>query len=118
MKKIFTFCFFAFALILGTQSMSAQNANELDQKASAKTKELSSKLKLDSSSLEQIYEAYKASISKTQSIINSSTAGSDSYNENMAAVKASFLKKMEVILTSEQYNRFLIISEQEEGKKR
>lgn len=116
MKKIFTFCFFAFALILGTQSMEAQNSTDINQKASAKAKELRNQLKFHDDSLEDVYQAYRAFESKTQTINSTNKVGSKEYNENMTIVKGNLLEKMETILTSAQYKRFIILLEKDMNK--
>jgi len=65
MKKIFTFCFFAFALLIGTQSATAQNNRlEINEKAANSAKELRSQLKFDETALEQVYLVYQEYESK------------------------------------------------------
>jgi len=45
MKKIITFCFFAFALVIGTQNVLAQNKLEINKEANEKAYELRKQLK-------------------------------------------------------------------------
>ncbi|MBQ0768548.1 MAG: hypothetical protein KBT58_04605 [Bizionia sp.] len=111
MKKIITFCFFAFALVLGTQNAVAQNTLEINKVANEKAYELRKELKFSNEALEETYQAYRAKALKQYSITKHHGVDSPEYKKNLAMLEADFLAKMESILTEEQYARFTLINE-------
>mgnify|MGYP007055201597 CR=1 FL=1 len=112
MKKIITLCFFAFALLIGTQTAIAQTDAELNKKATAKTKELASKLKIDNDNIGEIYNAYKDYESKMYSI---SQPENKVPADEVALVKSTLQSRIKNALTEAQYKRYLIIVEYEEN---
>ena len=60
MKKIITLCVFAFALVLGTQTMNGQTMVEINQAAFTKTQELKKIIKFDAETEEEVYLVYQA----------------------------------------------------------
>ncbi|WP_431159011.1 hypothetical protein [Winogradskyella poriferorum] len=58
MKKVITLCFFVFALLIGTQTVSAQTGIiEVNKKASEMTEALRSFIKFDDDQKDLVYEA-------------------------------------------------------------
>ena len=111
MKKIITFCFFAFALVLGTQNAVAQNKLEINKVANEKAYELRKELKFSDEALEETYQAYRDKALKQYSIAEYEGAGTATYKESMAKIETQFLAKMESALTEEQYERFTSLYE-------
>lgn len=116
MKKIFTFCFFAFALLIGTQSVIAQDQTAINEKAIVKAKELRSVIKFDDNKLEQVYNAYQAYESKLYSINKHLTSGSSDFTKAIVDVKETLQSNLEKALGSELYNRYLVSINQEQKK--
>lgn len=113
MKKIFTFCFFAFVMILGTQTATAQSKAEINEKSIATAKKLQQLLNFDSNTLAEVYEAYREYNDKTKTISLTNQVGSDNYNKNTTAVKERLLKMVKSALKSDElYNRYLIATDQ------
>ncbi|SDZ88207.1 hypothetical protein [Bizionia paragorgiae] len=111
MKKIITFCFFAFALVIGTQNVVAQNKLEINKEANEKAYELRKQLKFSDDVLEETYQAYKGKALKKYSLAKHHGVDTPAYKKNMATLEADFKAKMESILTEEQYSRFVILNE-------
>ncbi|TYB72505.1 hypothetical protein ES677_13975 [Bizionia gelidisalsuginis] len=111
MKKIITFCFFAFALVLGTQNAVAQNKLEINKVANEKAYELRKELKFSDDALEETYQAYREKALKEYSLAKHDGVNTPAYAKNMATVEAKFSATMESVLTEEQYKRFTIINE-------
>ncbi|APX99545.1 hypothetical protein CLV86_2277 [Lacinutrix venerupis] len=113
MKKIFTFCFFAFALLIGTQSALAQDNAKVNEKAYLKAKELRSTLKFDDNTLEKVYKAYQAYEYKFLSISEHQESGSSDYNNSMATLNNTLQEGIKNALGNDLYKRYLIINELE-----
>lgn len=111
MKKIFTLCFFAFALLIGTQTAMAQTDADFNKKAETKTKELVSKLKIGNANVEEVFNAYKDYESKMYSISQPENKVTE---DEVALVKSTLQSRIKNVLTEAQYKRYLIIVEQEE----
>lgn len=111
MKKIITFCFFALALVLGTQNAVAQNKLEINKVANEKANELRKALKFSDEALEETYQAFRDKALKEYSLAKHDGINSADYKKNMATVEAQFTAKMESILTEEQYKRFTVLNE-------
>lgn len=111
MKKIITFCFFALALVLGTHNAVAQNKLEINKVANEKAYELRKELKFSDEALEDTYQAYRDKALKQYSIAKHDGVGTPEFKKNLAMLEADFLKKMESILTEEQYKRFNVLNE-------
>lgn len=112
MKKIFTFCFFTFALLIGTQSITAQSTNQINEKAANSAKELRSQLKFDEVALEKIYHAYQEYESKIISL-NESATPSSQYDKDKLSITTRLQNSIKAALPKEVYARYLIISEQD-----
>lgn len=114
MKKIFTFCFFAFALLIGTQSATAQNKAEINEKAIVKAKEIRSMLKFDDNTLEQIYVAFQAYENKLYSIDKHLQSGSQDYNKAVTGLNKILQSNIKTALGNDSFKRYLIATNQEE----
>ena len=114
MKKLFTFCFFAFALLIGTQSALAQDAAKINEAAYTKAKELRSQLKFDDSTLEQVYKAYQAYENKRLSIEDYLESGTIEFNNAKVILEKNLQSGIKTALGNDLYKRYLIATEQEE----
>ncbi|MDG1714752.1 hypothetical protein [Lacinutrix sp.] len=114
MKKIFTFCFFAFALLIGTQSVIAQDMAKINESAIVKAKELRSMLKFNDNKVEEIYNAYQAYESKLYSIKKHLTSGTSEYNDAILKVNQILQSSIKETLGDDLYKRYLIATKQEE----
>lgn len=116
MKKIFTFCFFAFALLIGTQSAIAQNKKaKVNDQAYTKTKELRSQVKFDDATLEKVYNAYQAHQSKMVSVNKHLTSGTSEYNETVALVDKKLQTNLKMALGSDLFDKYLAIKEKQKA---
>ncbi|WP_452225293.1 hypothetical protein [Lacinutrix chionoecetis] len=113
MKKIFTFCFFAFALLIGTQSAVAQDKVEINEKASNTAKALKQQLKFDDNTLEQVYLAYQGYENKMYSIDTNLESGTQYYKDAVTKTDAVLQERMKELLGNDMYARYLIIVEQD-----
>ena len=102
MKKIITLCLFTLALILGTESATAQNKIEVNNEASIQTENLRKVIKFDSNQRDLVYEAYKAYGKAHASLVNSKTVTEEAVNK----LKKGLMNKMESILNEEQFENY------------
>lgn len=107
MKKIITLCLFAFAMILGTQSIKAQNIIEVNAVASEKAKELKQVLKLNNETQDLVYQAYQEYERKKYSIEKSIAAGKTVSEEDRMEFNNMLAEKFKPIFTPEQFERYL-----------
>lgn len=107
MKKIFTFCFFAFALLLGTQSATAQKQLSTSEKALKSAKELRSQIKLDGDTFQQLYKAFEAYESKIASLKSVTKPGSQ-FNQDKKLISQRLQENLKKILGSDAYKRYAI----------
>ena len=114
MKKIFTFCFFAFALLIGTQTAFAQDQASLKEKSYLKAKEIRSLIKFNDNTLEQVYDAFYANEKKLISIEDAYESGSEQYNQAIASSNKTLQTKIKKVLGTDLYKRYLIATNQEE----
>jgi len=102
MKKIITLCLFAFALILGTESVTAQNKIEVNNEASIQTENLRKVIKFDNNQRDLVYDAYKEYGTGHASLVNSKTVTEEAVNK----LKKRLMDKMETILNEEQFENY------------
>lgn len=107
MKKIITFCLFAFVMILGTESAIAQSKIEVNAEASEKTEVLRKYIKFDNDQRDLVYEALKEYI---QANVNLKKVTEDKI-EVKTKIEKQFQDKMKSILTEEQYERYLTFNQ-------
>lgn len=107
MKKIITFCLFAFVMILGTESAIAQSKIEVNAEASEKTEALRKYIKFDNDQRDLVYEALKEYI---QANVNLKKVTEDKI-EVKTKIEKQFQDKMKSILTEEQYERYLTFNQ-------
>ncbi|MCA0133261.1 hypothetical protein [Winogradskyella alexanderae] len=103
MKKVIALCFFALALFLGSQTISAQTSIiEVNKKASERTEELRKFIKFDDNQRNQVYAAYQEYMQATLDLKQVSVV------EEGVKEKINKLldDKIRTILTEEQYVRF------------
>ncbi len=117
MKKIITLCLFAFVMVLGTQTISAQSKTEINKRAEASAKKLQQLLKFDNDVLSQVYEAYKEFVDKQNTIEKTNKAGSEEYNKNQALIQERLSKMIKTALNDKElYNRYLVATGQPGSK--
>lgn len=109
MKKLFTFCFFAFALLIGTQSAIAQNKLKINEKAANSAKELRAQLKFDEESLEKVYIAYQQYEAKMASL-NIHTEKGAQYNKDKKEITMRLQQGIKNAISEDLYNRYLSLS--------
>lgn len=110
MKKIITLCLFAFALILGTQSVTAQNKIEVNKEASIQAENLRKKLKFNSNQTDLVYNAYKEYGSAHARLANSNRIT----KEAVEKLKKRLVGKMETILDEEQFEKYKVYFKEQE----
>lgn len=105
MKKIITLCLFAFAMLIGTQSVTAQsNLVKVNAEASEKTEALRKAVKFDNDQRDKVYlaiqEYTKVKMSK------------DIDKASMEKAKNNLETKIKAILSDEQYERYKTFTEE------
>lgn len=110
MKKLITLCFFAFAMVLGTQTVAAQSMVEINSIASKKSQELKKNIKFSDKTEHAIYEAYQAYESKMASITKHEAAGDVVSKDDKLSVKKTLDATVEKLLDAEQYQLYLKLS--------
>ena len=103
MKKVITLCFFALALFIGTQAISAQTSIiEVNKRASEVTEELRKFIKFDDDQRDQVYAAYQEYMQATLDLKQVAVV------EEGVREKINTLlnDKIKGILTDEQYARY------------
>jgi len=103
MKKIFTFCLFAIALTFTTQNVTAQNTLEINEVASAKTKELRKTIKFDKEKMDDVYRAYQA-FGKAYKKISGDLEGN---KVRLDKINKVLDEKLKTILTQEEFHNYL-----------
>lgn len=111
MKKIMTLCFFAFAMVVGTQTVAAQSMVEINSLASKKSQELKKNIKFSDEAEHVIYEAFKAYEQKMATMTKAEAAGDIISNEDKLSVKKMRDIKVEKVLDENQYALYLKLSE-------
>lgn len=99
MKKVITLCFFVFAMVLGTESMMAQNKIEINAEASEQMEVLRKRIKFNDEQKEEVYQAYKEFGTAKAKLSKAPTQGVNDF-EN---IKAQLQIKIKNILTEEQF---------------
>ena len=103
MKKVITLCFFALALLVGTQAISAQtNIIEVNKRASEVTEELRKFIKFDDDQRDQVYAAYQEYMQATLDLKQVAVV-EDGVREK---INTLLNDKIKGILTDEQYARY------------
>ena len=112
MKKLFTFCFFAFTMLIGTQSALAQNKAQINETAYKQAKELRSQLKFSDSKLEQVYKVYQAYENKLVSIKDNLESGTTEFTSAKAILNKNLQSGIKTALGNDLYKRYIILTEQ------
>ncbi|MGB0981446.1 MAG: hypothetical protein ACPGUH_05025 [Winogradskyella sp.] len=99
MKKVITLCFFVFAMVFSTASLSAQNKIEINAEASEQMEVLRQRIKFNDEQKEDVYQAYKE-FGTAKAKLNKSATQKVSDVEN---IKKQLQIKMKNILTEEQF---------------
>ncbi|WP_299889399.1 hypothetical protein [uncultured Lacinutrix sp.] len=114
MKKVFTLCLFAFALLIGTQTAFAQDKVSINEIAANKTKELRSQLKFEDSALDDVYNAFRDHELKTLSIKENLKPGTRAYKDAIDLTDLKLQKSIKGAMSPELFARYLILTNQEE----
>ena len=112
MKNVITLCLFAFVMILGSESVMAQNSKlenriEINTVASKKTEALRKYVKFTSEQRDQVYNALKA-----YGQAKASLEGKPENEEEDAKIEKQLDDKIKSILSDEQYDRYKTYSEE------
>ncbi|MGJ8590921.1 MAG: hypothetical protein ACSHXF_00135 [Aquaticitalea sp.] len=107
MKKIITLCFFAFAMVLGTQSAAAQTMVEVNAIAAKKTKELKQAVKFNTDTEHAVYETLQAYVSKKFSLDKIVSEGGTVSSEDKVTIDNMVAEKFKNLFTEEQFQRYL-----------
>ena len=112
MKKLITLCFFTMALLLGTQSISAQEVLESPEViAKEKTFKLTQEFGLDKTQSEIVWRAFLGREKAKQEISQGSFSEAEIKNINSKADK-NFYTLMENALNDQQIMKFKTISKE------
>lgn len=114
MKKLFTFCFFAFALLIGTQTVFAQSKAQIKEKAYLEVKELRQQFKLDDNALEQIYDAQYDYEKKIVLLREEHKVETESYTKGLNTLTSKLQASIKETLGKDLFKRYLILKDQEE----
>ena len=106
MKKIMTICFFAFAIILGNQSATAQSKVEINALAAKKTEDLKKVLKFDTDTEHKVYEIYKAFGQKKQSVVALEAKNKVITQEEKKKMDQMLTDEFKKIFTEEEFKRY------------
>ena len=104
MKKVITLCLFAFIMVLGTESVTAQSTTtttEINAKAASKTKALSKYLKISKDQSQQMYKAFQVFGKQNATLTNAPL----SKEKSLKAANA-LDDKIKEILSREQYELY------------
>ena len=113
MKKIITFCFFAFAMILGTQTVAAQSMVEINSIASKKTQELKKAVKFNNDTEDMVYKTYQAFEKKKANLEKITASGETVSAEDKQKINNMLNEKFKSIFTPEQYKLYLAYADQQ-----
>lgn len=91
--------------MFSTQNATAQNTLEINEVASAKTKELRKTIKFDKNKMDDVYRAYQA-FGKAYKKISSNPEGN---KERLDKINNVLDEKLKTILTEEQFHNYLEI---------
>ncbi|NNE31908.1 MAG: hypothetical protein HKN40_06015 [Winogradskyella sp.] len=111
MRKLITLCLFVFAMILGTESATAQNIIEINNQASVQTETLRKLLKFDSDQRDQVYNAYKEYGKARANLVNSKTVT----NEAVTKLRMRLTDKIESILNEQQFEGYKAYIKEQQG---
>jgi len=102
MKKIVTLVVFAFAMFIGTGSVTAQNKIEINATASEKAEELRKILKFDSDQKEGVYQAYKEFGKGQADLAKFGTKSEEAINK----LQNRLITKMKAVLNTQQFENY------------
>lgn len=103
MKKIITLCVFAFALLIGSQNVYAQNTLEINAEANSKTKELRKVIKFDQEKMQAVYEALQEYGIAFKRISNNLSAN----DERLKKINGHLDNRLKDVFTDEEYQKYL-----------
>ena len=113
MKKIITLCFFAFAMIIGTQTAVSQSLIEINSLAAKKTQALKKVLKFNAETEELIYTTYQAYEQKKSNMEKIVEDGRSVSSQDQKKIDAMLTDKFKSILTDEQFKRYLSFADEQ-----
>lgn len=110
MKKIMTLCLFAFALFIGSQTAFSQSIVQVNEAASAKTKELHKAVKFDGNTEELVYKTFQNYEKKKIRIANAEADGKTIPAEQKQKLEDWLIQNLKEIFTPDQFERYLTYS--------
>ncbi len=104
MKKIFTLCLFAIAMLIGTQTVAAQSTtvNEIKADAEKKTESLRKLISLEKNQMDDVYSVL-VEYGKATTMQNNPD------NNSLEKAESTLISKMKEILTEEQFDRYMAL---------
>ena len=110
MKKIMTLCFFAFAMVLGTQTVAAQSMGEINSIASKKTQELKKAIKFSDETEDKVYETYQLYEQKMATVTKTEAEGGTISEEDKTIIKNILNERFKNIFNEREYETYLKIA--------
>ena len=110
MKKVITLCLFAFAMLIGSQTLVAQSSKleiqkEINAEASTKTEALRKQLKFGDDQRDEIYNALKTYGQGKVALAASATTN----KEDELKLEKQLDDKVKSVLSDEQYAQYKLI---------
>lgn len=102
-----TLCFFAFAMILGSQTVAAQSVIEINSLAAKKTQELKKAIKCNHDTEDLIYKTYQNYEQKKYNIEELKAQGKSVSQEDMKKFENSLSEQFKAIFTEDEFERYL-----------
>lgn len=107
MKKIITLCLFAFAMIVGTQTATAQSTVEINAIAAKKTQELKKFVKFSDSVEETVYQIFQNYERKLYNMNESMASGNDVKEADKIELNNYVENKIRAVFNDQQYKSYL-----------
>lgn len=102
-----TLCFFAFAMVMGTQTMVAQNTIEINSLAAKKTQELKKVIKFNTDTEDLIYKTYQNYEQKKYDIEKLKAQGKTVSQNDMKKFENFLPEQFRTIFTEEEFQRYI-----------
>ncbi len=106
MKKLLTLCFFAFAMVLGTQTIAAQSTVEINSLASKKTQELKKAVKFSNETEHIVYETYQEYEQKMAKVTKLEAEGKTITSEEKKVIANMVSDKFQKIFSESEFERY------------
>ena len=108
-----TLCFFAFAMVLGTQTVAAQSMVEINSIASKKTQELKKAIKFSDETEDKVYETYQLYEQKKATLTKTEAEGGTVSAEDKATINNILNERFKNLFDEREYAIFQKISKEQ-----